>query len=206
MATRVKICGLTNIKDARHAVACGADYLGFVLVPSSPRYVSAEGVAAIIADLPEGIPKVGVFVNRPLRDIELILQSTGLTIAQLHGDESVSVVRQLGTERTWKSCTLMTAGDVEAVVDFPADVLLVDSAVDGRVGGTGRVGNWPLAAELAARRKIFLAGGLNPSNVADAVRSVHPFGVDVSSGVEQSPGSKDPEATKAFIDAVRGVG
>ena len=203
MDIKVKICGLTNIEDARYAVACGADYLGFVLVPSSPRYVSAEAVQAMISDLPEEIPKVGVFVNRPLHEMEQILEFTGLSIAQLHGDEPADVARQLGVERVWKVCTLRTAADVDAAMTFPADVLVADTAVGGRRGGTGQVGDWGLAADLASRRRLLLAGGLNPENVVAAVRRVRPFGVDVSSGVEQSPGNKDPQKVKAFIAAVR---
>lgn len=201
MNTIVKICGLGNAKDALCAVDAGADYLGFILHPASPRYVPPESLRDLVRALPPEIPKAGVFVNCTAEDISITLEFCGLTMAQLHGDESPSLARQIGVDRVLKAVRLRGQDDIERASSFPASALVVDTALPGKPGGTGVVGNWELAKKLAAQRRIFLAGGLNPGNVETAVRAVTPFGVDVSTGVEAKPGYKDPRAIQNFIDA-----
>ena len=203
MSVRIKICGLTNEQDAIFAAEAGADYLGFVLYPKSPRHVLPQRLREIVQALPPETRKVGVFVNAAVAEVEGILGSCGLDIAQLHGDETAGMARQLGVARVWKAVALRTAPDVNTVLDYPADALLVDSMSVKARGGTGKVCDWALAADLAAQRRVFLAGGLNPANVADAVREVNPFGVDLSSGVEQRPGIKDHGRVREVIAAAR---
>jgi phosphoribosylanthranilate isomerase len=200
MRVKIKICGLTNLADARWAVDCGADYLGFVMVPQSPRFIDPAQVAEICRQLPAAVQKVGVFMNRPATEVMDILAQCGLDIAQLHGDETDDTAVEIGVQRVWKAVSLTNAADISRTADFPAAALLVDTAVHGRRGGTGRVGDWALAAALAGKRRIILAGGLNPENVGRAVAAVHPFGVDVSSGVEAKPGRKEPDAVRRFIE------
>ncbi len=199
MSIKVKICGLTNLRDARHAAACGADYVGFVMVPHSPRYIAPEKVAEIVRQLPPGLMKVGVFVDRKLDDMRRIVSDCGLDIVQLHGDETPDMAVELGIERVWKVFSIRSAGDVAAAARFPAAVILVDTMVSGQRGGTGQLGDWMLAAALAEARPVILAGGLNSSNVEEAVRTVRPFGVDVSSGVEITAGRKKLREVKEFI-------
>lgn len=203
MTVAVKICGLTNYDDALFAMQCGADYLGFVLVPETPRYVAPVQIRKIISKLPKSVKTVGVFMNQPADRVMQSLDETGLNIAQLHGEEEPEEIEQIGRERVWKVVMVSTAQVMEGVVRCPADMLLADSIVKGRRGGTGVVCDWSLAAGLSAQRRIMLAGGLNPDNVAEAVRRVKPFGVDVSSGVEKAPGVKDHGKIRAFIERAR---
>jgi len=201
MPVQVKICGLTNLRDARHAAAAGADWLGFVFVPASPRAVTPEQVRAMVRQLPADVPKVGVFVNTAVAEVARILEYCGLDVAQLRGDETAAAVHTLGAARCWKVVALRARDDVTAALAHPAARLLVDTPHGSRRGGTGQVGNWELAAALAVRREIFLAGGLTPANVGRAVQCVRPYGVDVSSGVEAERGRKDPGKVTAFIAA-----
>jgi len=203
MKVLVKICGLTNVEDARVALECGANFLGFVMVKKSPRYVTVEQVKKIIDELPSHSLKVGVFQNARVNDIEAMMRECNLDIAQLHGRESVDTIRRLGPERVWKTVTLEKEADVKKAGKYPASALLVDTAVGELTGGTGQVGNWQLAANLASQRRIVLAGGLTPRNIAKAIREVRPHAVDVSSGVEKTPGKKDPERVKKFIEIVQ---
>ena len=199
MSIAVKICGLTNQSDALFAMKCGADYLGFVLVPETPRYVAPAKIRAILASLPKHCKTVGVFMNETPERVVSLLKETGLDIAQLHGEEGPDEIRQIGPERVWKVVTVSTPEIVKSAVKCKSSMLLADSIVQGRRGGTGVVCDWSLAAQLAAKRDIMLAGGLNPDNVAEAIRQVHPFGVDVSSGVEKARGVKDHNKIRAFI-------
>lgn len=205
MTVAVKICGLTNYDDALYAMQCGADYLGFVLVPETPRYVAPVQIRKIISKLPKSVQTVGVFMNQPADRVMQSLDETGLNIAQLHGEEEPEEIEKIGRARVWKVVTVSTAQVIAGVVQCGAAMLLADSIVKGRRGGTGVVCDWSLAAELSARRKIMLAGGLNPDNVAEAVRRVKPFGVDVSSGVEKAPGVKDHGKIRAFIERARAI-
>lgn len=207
MNVRVKICGLTNIADARCAVDCGVDFLGFVLYRNSPRYVSPEQIRDMIAQLPDDahMRTVGVFVNATARAVCEILKTSGLDIAQLHGHEAPDVALAVGLERAWKAFGLDSLEDVKKARAYPASAVVLDAHAPGVWGGTGKTGNWDLATEVATQRTVVLAGGLQPGNVAAAVEHVRPFAVDVSSGVECSPGRKDHEAVRAFVTAARSV-
>jgi phosphoribosylanthranilate isomerase len=195
----VKICGLTNHDDALAALRAGADYLGFILVPRTPRYVSASNIKKIIKSLPHTAKFVGVFRDHPVDQVLTIMDEAGLDIAQLHGNENEVEIGQIGRDRVWKVLPVTNDEQVEAALNCGAGRVLIDTFVKGQVGGTGQTGNWELARRVAEEREIILAGGLNPENVYEAVKIVQPFGVDVSSGVEQAPGVKDRDKVAEFI-------
>jgi len=195
---RVKICGITNVEDALNAAASGADALGFVFFAKSPRHVTPEAARAIIAELPPFVSTVGLFVNEEPERVRRTVEFCGLDVVQLHGDEGPDACRVAGA-RTVKALRLMDASSLEGAEDFPVSALLLDAWVPGIYGGTGETCNWELAALAARQHRTILAGGLNPGNVAAAVSAVQPYGVDVSSGVESSPGRKDPDMVAAFI-------
>ena len=202
MTVRIKICGLTNREDALQAVDCGADALGFVFYPKSPRCVTPEAVAAICADLPPFVTRVGLFVNEAAETMLAVAGECGLDVLQLHGDEMPSACH-LPPYRVIKGVRPASAQDLPGYADFPVSALLVDAAVPGQFGGTGQRADWALARQLAATRRVILAGGLTPDNVAEAVRQVRPYAVDVSSGVESAPGKKDPVKVAEFIRRAR---
>ncbi|HEX8820749.1 MAG TPA: phosphoribosylanthranilate isomerase [Archangium sp.] len=208
MSTRVKICGLTRVEDARMAWAAGADALGLNFYPRSPRYVTAETAAALARTRPALGTVVGVFVNESPDVIRARVRECGLTAVQLHGDEppeacagyGVPVIKALrvrGPEDVERARAYVGVGDVAT--------LLLDGAAPG-YGGGGVGFDWSLVARLSdAGVPVLVAGGLNPGNVQQAVRATRPYGVDVASGVEVSPGIKDAEAVRAFVRAVRTV-
>ncbi len=201
----VKICGVTTEEDALLAVALGADAIGFVFAPGSPRQVSPGTVRDILRRLPPETTTVGVFRDeRPERVVETVSR-LGLTGAQLHGREPVSEARQI-RPHVQLLIHAFTAGDdaLAAAAGSPADVILVDSPTPG----SGRVFDWALAEGAPGGVRIMVAGGLDPDNVADAIRRVRPWGVDVSTGVETVAGSgrKDPRKLRAFIATARAVG
>ena len=202
MTVRVKICGITNREDALHAVACGADALGFVFYQKSPRCVTPEAVASICAELPPFVTRVGLFVNEEPGRVLAIAGSCGLDALQLHGDEPPQSCH-LPPYRVIKGIRPRSGDDLSGYDAFPVAALLIDAAVPGQFGGTGQRADWALAEQMAARRRVILAGGLTPDNVGDAVRQVRPYAVDVSSGVECAPGKKDPEKVLAFIRRAR---
>jgi phosphoribosylanthranilate isomerase len=199
---RVKICGITNRDDALHAADCGADALGFVFYPASPRCVTAEQVAAIVADLPPFLIRVGLFVNEDPQRIRAIAGACRLDALQLHGDEPPPAC-VLPPYRVIKGVRPRGVADLPGLADYPVAALLVDAAVPGAYGGTGQRADWELARQLAARQRTILAGGLTADNVAAAIGAVRPYGVDVSSGVEAAPGRKDPAKVAAFIRNAR---
>jgi phosphoribosylanthranilate isomerase len=224
---KVKICGLTNVEDALHAAAAGADYLGFILYPPSPRAVRPETVAEIIATLrtlalsnAEGTHHapccVGVFVNEAAPTVAQLLDECGLDLAQLHGDEVPWMVGAPDSPlygRCYKALrpTTFTEAEAEAEWYIPPDrqpdypALLIDAYHPLLRGGTGAMADWTMVAKLAETIPgLLLAGGLTPDNVAEAVRQVCPFGVDVASGVESRPGVKDREKVERFIAAAKG--
>ena len=193
----VKVCGLTRLTDALHAVQQGATAVGFVFWPGSPRYVTPDRAAEIIAELPSSVMAVGVFVNETTDGIRRIAAHAGLSAVQLHGDEPPAYAEAIAWP-VLRSVTLESAAD--ACEAWPAETtLLLDAADPERRGGTGEVIDWAGAADVARQRRIVLAGGLTPANVADAIRIVRPFGVDVSSGVEDSPGVKSFEKVTQFL-------
>jgi len=201
--TRVKICGLTRREDAALAVELGADAVGFVLWPRSPRVVSEQLARAIAASLPALVARVGVFVDAPVEDVRRIVDFVGLDVVQLHGTERVDDYRALPV-RLIKSVTLDSDADVERAAALPSHVtVLVDATDPAKRGGTGRSADWKRTAVLARRRPIMLAGGLSPENAAEAVQIVKPWALDVSSGVESAPGVKSPEKLKRLFAALR---
>jgi phosphoribosylanthranilate isomerase len=200
---KVKICGLTREEDVACAVACNVDFLGFVLYQKSPRFVSPNRLEALTRNVPPQIAKVGVVVNAEPALLQEALDAGGLQVIQFHGDETPDQLAAFRGALSWKALPLGDRADLDVAKGFAADMIVVDAAGGSTRGGTGRRCNWDLAAELAARRPIILAGGLSPDNVTDAVRAVTPFGVDVSSGVEQAPGRKDHDLIRSFVSAVR---
>jgi len=216
MTTRVKICGITNLDDALAAIEAGADLLGFVFYPQSPRYVEPKAVARITEELidrhaPLSARLVGVFVDEPVARVREIMAQCHLHLAQLHGSEPPVEVRML-QPFAYKAIRPKQRGDAEAAVATYAPVMqlsedrpafLIDAYHPWRPGGTGQVTDWIAAKVLAWRFPILLAGGLTPENVAAAVQIVQPWGVDVASGVEAAPGRKDHRKIRAFIDAVK---
>jgi len=207
VSPRVKICGVTNAEDALAAVAAGADALGFVFVPGTPRVVTTERVAAIVRGLPPFVAKVGLFVDADAATVRDVLARAGLDTVQLHGDEPPEFCRQFrATVKVVKAFRVRgaeTLGRLPAYADA-ADAFLLDAFVPGAHGGTGAQFDWAHALTAKTGGKpIVLAGGLTPENVAGAVRAVRPFAVDVSSGVEFAPGRKDAAKVQAFIAAAK---
>jgi len=207
-AVRIKICGITSHEDAHAAVRAGADALGFVFHAPSPRYVTPEQAGSIIGTLPPFVTAVGVFVNRARDEIEEIAALTGLHCIQLHGNEPPEQCR--GHSRpVMKAFRPENGGSFPDLSPYGCCGFLVDSVVPGAWGGTGVAVDWAALrgyldrAPAWVRDRTVLAGGLNPRNVAEAVRIVRPFGVDVSSGVEDAPGKKNEKLIKEFINAVR---
>lgn len=199
---RVKFCGTTRREDAVAAVEIGADAVGFVFWSRSPRSITPETAREIARVLPPLVWRVGVFVDAPAAEIRAVVEEVGLDLVQLHGDESPEAARELGG-RIVKALGRRDADLLSAAERWSEDVLLLVDAVDvARRGGTGELADWATARELARRRPIVLAGGLVADNVADAVRTVRPYAVDVASGVESSPGVKDRRRMQAFMDAV----
>ena len=202
--TIVKICGIKTLPDALAAIEAGVDYLGFNFYPKSVRFIEKSACAEITSVLkrePSQIKFVGVFVNSTVEEIKDVLQTCHIDLAQLHGDETPEIFAQLAPHafRAFRGIPESNAGYERNEV--PA--MLIDAAVKGVYGGSGVTADWTAAAELAKKYPLLLAGGLTPENVADAVRQVRPWGVDVASGVESAPGEKDAEKMSAFVKAVR---
>lgn len=197
----VKICGVTRAEDADAAVEAGASAIGFVFWPRSPRFIDPFRARTIVERLPPFVTPVGLFVNQPADHINGVASLVRLGAVQLHGDETPG------------DAALILRPVVKAVTAQPADVLrmwsarttlLVDAHDPERRGGTGRTVDWDAAARIAAQRQTILAGGLTPDNVAEAIARVRPFGVDVSSGVEQAPGIKDRARIRALFERIHG--
>lgn len=202
--TRVKICGITSLEDALAAVAAGADALGFVFYPASQRSIEPALAAAIIQKLPPFVQTVGLFVNEESETVNQVATACSLDMVQLHGDETAAYARTL-TCRYIKALRITVADGPAPLHDFPeAAGFLVDASVAGAYGGTGSTADWQAALQVVASgRPVILAGGLNATNVAQAITVVRPYAVDVSSGVERTPGHKDPSKMLAFVAAVK---
>lgn len=202
---RVKICGITRLEDAELAVTLGADAIGFILWPKSPRAVSVSEAALIARALPPFVTRVGVFVNPSIEDARDAVERIGLDAVQLHGDESPAAFRALPV-RCLKVATLESDDDVRTVAAWSRDVMpLVDVLDPERRGGTGRIADWTRAAQVSFVRPIVLSGGLTAENVAQAIAATRPWAVDVSSGVELSPGVKSADRLTQFFAAVAAV-
>jgi phosphoribosylanthranilate isomerase len=202
---RVKICGLTQAEDAELAVELGADAVGFIFWPKSPRVTTIANVRAIGRSLPGFVTRVGVFVNAPPDEVAATAAEAGLDAVQLHGDEDVAQYAGISA-RLIKGLPLDDDAAVQRVVDLPAEVTpLVDAADRERRGGTGRLADWSRAARVAAQRPVVLAGGLSVENVADAIRQVRPWAIDVSSGVEDAPGVKNAARMRQLFDVLARV-
>ncbi|MDE0042443.1 MAG: phosphoribosylanthranilate isomerase [Candidatus Poribacteria bacterium] len=203
--TRVKICGITNLEDALTAVESGADALGFVFVPDTPRFVKPDQVAAVVAELPPFITTVGLFASKDAAKIRTIANQCRLDAIQLHADVTPEFCSNLD-RRVIKAIRVKDESSLSILSDYDVNAFLLDAYVEGKMGGTGKVFDWNLALQAKDYGRIIVAGGLNPDNVAQAVRRVKPYGVDVSSGVELVPGRKDPDKVGKFINAVRTIG
>jgi len=192
MTVKLKVCGVTSLEDAREAIDCGAEYLGLNFYPKSPRYIAPTSARSIIERLPDDVVSVGVFVNEPRpEDVEEILRVSGARMAQLHGDESPDYCASIGAERVIKALRVGEDFDARHVLDYPAAAILLDAFDAKLYGGTGKTANWTIAREAARLTRVFLAGGLSPDNIVEAIRAVEPFAVDVNSGVESATGHKD---------------
>ncbi|MGZ6210238.1 MAG: phosphoribosylanthranilate isomerase, partial [Syntrophales bacterium] len=199
----IKICGITNMEDAVMAFAYGADALGFIFYEKSPRYVSPEKAMRVIRNLPDDISKVGVFVNHGIHAVREIYDFCGLDMIQLHGDESPAYCRELPPSILIKAISPGNEKDLGIIEQYGVKAIMVDARDSGLYGGTGKRSNWELAAKLKAMRPLVLSGGLNPGNIFTAIRTVSPHAVDVNSGVELSPGKKDPKKVRSIIETVR---
>ena len=207
--TIIKICGIKTLKDALAAIETGADYLGFNFYPKSVRFIEKESCAKITSVLKKEHPQirlVGVFVNSPMDEVKNVLETCHLDLAQLHGDEAPEMLESLNG-KAFKAIRLTSESAETSVYPFLKSALLpamlVDAAVKGVYGGSGVTADWSAAVELAKKYPLLLAGGLTPENVADAVRQVKPWGVDVASGVESAAGEKDASKMSAFVKAVK---
>jgi phosphoribosylanthranilate isomerase len=201
--TLVKICGITTLADAMVAVEAGADALGFNFYRPSPRYIRPEKAREIIDRLPESILKVGVFVNEDVESVARIATEANLSAVQLHGDESPEYCHKLAGQYVVK---VFRAGDGVDVETYGVDAIMLDTKDDLLRGGTGRVFDWSIAQRTNdSTPKLFLAGGLSPENVAEAITTVRPYAVDACSSLEERPGRKDHTRVRAFVKAVRSV-
>ncbi|MCD6353837.1 MAG: phosphoribosylanthranilate isomerase [Proteobacteria bacterium] len=197
--TEIKICGMTNIDDAVNAAECGADALGFIFYRKSPRYIAPETAREIIDKLPYDVCKVGVFVNHGAEGIREIVEFCGLNLIQLHGDESPEYCRQFPKSRLIKAIAARTP----RLSEYPVSAILIDAYNPKLYGGTGKKSNWDLAVKIKKNHTLILSGGLNPGNIREALKTVSPDAVDINSGVELSPGKKDPEKVKKIIEIVK---
>jgi phosphoribosylanthranilate isomerase len=199
---RVKVCGNTAVETALVAVDAGADALGFIMAPDTPRTVSVERARQIVRAMPNHVELVGVFVDCAAAEVAEVAAEVGFTAVQLHGAEAWEDVADLPLP-VIKGVRLSSAADAATVAWPPGQILLVDSHDPARPGGTGKVFPWEWAGDLAQRFRVILSGGLSAGNVEAAVRQVMPWGVDASSRLEASPGVKDPEKVRAFVAAAR---
>jgi phosphoribosylanthranilate isomerase len=203
----VKICGITNLEDARWAIEAGADALGFNFFPRSPRFVLPSVARNIIEELPSETLTVGVFVNENGPEaVEAIASEAGVTALQLHGDESPAFCEALGSRFVIKVLAMGPGFDSDEARKYHVPAFMIDVFDRKRRGGTGRTVDWSAARQIRALTpKLFLAGGLSPENVAEAIATVEPYAVDACSALEVTPGKKDPQRVRAFIEVAHAV-
>ena len=202
--TRIKICGITNLDDGLEAIAAGVDALGFVFVPNTPRYITPSQAKLVIKQLPPFITNVGLFVDSETDEIEDIVNHCKLDAVQLHGNESPEMCSQISLQtKVIKSFHVKKELQVlrNEIENYRVDAYLLDTFIKGKAGGTGQTFDWRIAEGLSQR--IILAGGLTPDNIGTAIAQLQPYGVDVSSGVEKSPGKKDTNKIYSFVRQVR---
>jgi phosphoribosylanthranilate isomerase len=204
---KVKICGITSYEDARAAVEAGADALGFVFYEKSPRFINPVRAAGIISRLPPFIQTVGLFVNEETEQVNWTADYCGIDVVQLHGDETPEDCLEVKRRviKAFRIQKIISIAPLEKYQDYQVSGYLLDAWSPDAYGGTGRTFNWELAQAAKQYGPVILAGGLNPENVAEAIRVVKPYGVDVSSGVEAAPGKKDAEMVREFIRAAKGL-
>jgi len=203
MSIRVKICGITSMEDGLAVAEAGADALGFVFYRKSPRYVTPETAAAIVRQLPPFVTTVGLFVNESGGQVESIRRRVGLDCLQFHGNESQNYLAQFPC-RVIKAVRMDAPAAVRKIQEYQVNAILVDSFREGVEGGSGATFDWSWLEAVPADSRIILAGGLNPENVAEAIRVCQPYAVDCSSGVERVPGVKDARRVRAFVAAAKG--
>jgi phosphoribosylanthranilate isomerase len=204
--TQIKICGITNIEDACFAAASGADAIGFIFHPPSPRYVTPERVKKIIAELPYAIITVGVFVNLDVLEVKRIMNLCGLDMVQLHGTESPAYCGQFPRAQVIKAIALRGEDDLAQLRHYAVKAMLVDAYDPKLHGGTGERADWRLAAKVKEHHPLILAGGLSLANIQEAIKAVSPDAVDINSGVESAPGKKDHAKVKEIIELVHSLG
>jgi phosphoribosylanthranilate isomerase len=198
---RIKICGITELRDALFCVQAGADYLGFIFYEKSPRHIAPAKAKMIIAELPDSVVPVGVFVNANRWNVRDTVDAAGIRLLQMSGDETPEECQGYDIP-VWKSFRIRDARRVESVRAFRVDAALLDGAGEGEYGGAGKLADPSIGRSMSAYHRVVLAGGLTPENVRDAVAAARPFAVDVSSGVESSPGKKDEMKVTEFVRQV----
>ena len=199
---KVKICGMTNLKDVKVAVDGGVDAVGFIFYKKSPRSVTMQAVREIVLELPPFVDSVGVFVNEKAEQINKIADHCKLDRVQLHGDESPAFCKKI-RRRVIKAIRVKDIQSLKKLSDYPVSSFLLDTFSEDQYGGTGKVFDWNLAYPAKKYGPIILAGGLTPINVHQAIQRIQPYGVDVCSGVESQPGIKDHKKMKAFLKNVK---
>ncbi|MDB9315820.1 phosphoribosylanthranilate isomerase [Spirulina sp. CS-785/01] len=206
---QVKICGITQAEQGKAIAELGATALGFICVRRSPRYVTPNQIENIISQLPATVEKIGVFVHAELPELRQIVQETGLTGIQLHGEESPDYCRQVRQQfpqvRLIKAWRVRNAEDLNAILPYNnwVDSFLLDAYHPQQYGGTGIALNWTLLQNFTPQQPWFLAGGLNPDNILEALNNCHPQGIDLSSGVERSPGDKDLNKVQQLFQVLK---
>jgi len=203
MIPGVKICGITSLEDAEVAIIAGADAIGFIFYPGSPRYVTPDRAREISGKLPERICRVGVFVDHDAEEVRRIVQFCGLDLIQLHGNESPDYCSAFSPSVLIKAVSIQKEEDLAFLKNYPVRAILVDAHDPVRRGGTGKTCDWNLARKAGENHRLILSGGLNPQNIFSAIEAVRPLAVDIGSGVESRPGKKDPEKIKELMAAVR---
>jgi phosphoribosylanthranilate isomerase len=205
-AMEIKICGITNLEDALNACFFGADAIGFIFYPKSPRYITPDAVKHISDNLPPVFVRVGVFVNHELQSVRNIFKFCGLDMIQLHGDESPEYCRHFPETVLIKAFSPKSDEELDDIKNYPVKAILIDSRTADLYGGTGKKSNWELASKMKLICPLILSGGLNPDNILKSIETVAPHAVDVNSSVEISPRKKDYDKMKKVIDIAHGCG
>jgi phosphoribosylanthranilate isomerase len=204
--TKIKICGITNIDDAVTAANLGADMLGFVFYKKSKRYIEPHKVREIVNELPPSIGRVGVFVDEDADAVRDIAVESGLNMLQFHGDEAAEYCRLFNDYKTIKAFRIKDRLSLKGINAYDVDYYMLDTYSEAAKGGTGKSFDWKIVTDFEFLRPIILSGGLTVETIARAIQEVAPYGVDVSSGVEERPGKKDIKLMTKFIDTVRRIG